>query len=345
MEESRNYSGNHFHEYRSQEIQKGYKVKIKRLQKAKGYRIFRNFSWPASGLSEFGRFNVIYGWNGAGKTSLSNIFRHIQRRENLIEGQIEVTVDQTQVAGSNFNTAALPSVRTFNRDTVHQNIFEIPNQQLPPVFFFGEDSVEKQKNIERLKKEQDLLIQSASSWERKKADATSILEVFCAEEAKGIKNLLTAPGGGPYNNYNAANFKGAIQNLSTNTAPLTPLTKGEREQHLSTKDSRALNKLNKSSEIFPNIIDLTRRTQIMLERSIVSAIINDLLENPNIATWVNNGLEFHLGQAAITKCRFCDQSLPENRLEQLEAHFNDEFKQFQKELNLLNEEILAARTA
>lgn len=318
-------------------------MKITRLQKAKGYRIFRDFTWPAAGLPDFARFNVIYGWNGAGKTSLSNIFRHIQRKEALTEGQTEVVVDQTRVPGSNFNTAILPAVRTFNRNTVHRNVFEVPNQHLPPVFFLGEDSVEKQKSIEELKKQHDTLVQSVSNWDRKKADASSALEAFCAEEAKGIKNLLTVPGGGPFNNYNAANFKAAVQGLSANTPLPTPLNEKERQQHLSTRDGRALDKLVEPSASFPDVIGLTKRTQAMLERSIVSAIIGDLKENPSVAAWVNAGLGLHTGSQATGNCRFCDQPLPEHRLKQLEAHFNDEFKRFQVELDFLINEVSTAK--
>jgi predicted ATPase len=53
-------------------------VKITRIQEIKGYRIFRDFTWPTEGLLDFARYNVIYGWNGAGKTSLSNLFHHLQ---------------------------------------------------------------------------------------------------------------------------------------------------------------------------------------------------------------------------------------------------------------------------
>lgn len=318
-------------------------MKITRLQKAKDYRIFRDFSWPTTGLPDFARFNVIYGWNGAGKTSFSNIFRHIQRKEALTEGQIEVVVDQTRVSGANFNTAAIPAVRTFNRDTVHRNVFEVPNQQLPPVFFLGEDSVEKQKHIEELKKRHATLIQSVLNWDRKKSDANSALDSFCAEEAKGIKNLLTVAGGGPFNNYNAANLKVAMQNLADAAQLPSSLSDEQRQQHLATKDGKAMEKLAKPSVSFPDVAALAKRTQAMLERSVVSNVIGELMENPRVAAWVNTGLDLHTGEQTASKCKFCDQPLPELRLKQLEAHFNDEFKQFQAELDSLIREITAAR--
>jgi len=319
-------------------------MKIRRLQKAKDYRIFRDFSWPATGLPEFAQFNLIYGWNGVGKTSLSNIFQHIENKKELTEGEIEILIEQTKVLGVNFHTAALPAVRTFNRDTVQRNVFEVPNQKLPPVFFFGEDSVEKQKSIEDLKKQHAALVQSVSTWDNKSAEASSALESFCAEEAKGIKNLLTVPGGGPFNNYNAANFKIVLQGLSSNGPLPMSLTNEERQQNLSAKDSRALEKLSQPSASFPDIRDLTNRIKTMLGRSIISKVIEGLLDNPAIAAWVNTGLSLHTNLQKTNKCQFCDQTLPENRLKQLEAHFNNEFKEFQIQIDLIIKEISTAQS-
>ena len=118
-------------------------MKIERLGKASGYRIFRDFTWPAAGLPNFGRFNLIYGWNGSGKTSLSSIFHAMQRRSPIAEGEVEIVVDQTSVRGDQFASTSLPEIRTFNRDTVDRNVFESPSRQLPPVFFLGEDTCRK----------------------------------------------------------------------------------------------------------------------------------------------------------------------------------------------------------
>lgn len=317
-------------------------MKITRLSKAKDYRIFRDFSWPAN-LPDFARFNVIYGWNGSGKTSMSNLFRHIQRRQPLTDGQVEVLVDQTRVAGVDFDTAALPAIRVFNRDAVDRNVFELANQQFPPVFFLGEDSVEKQQLIEGLKKQLNAKVQEESSWGRKKSDTASALETFCAEEAKGVKNLLTVAGGGPFNNYNAANFKSDVQRLASTTPSPEPLADDQRQQHLATKDGKAMAKVSEPSVNFPGFADLTARTQAMLSRSVTSSVIAELSENPTVARWVNAGLALHSGKHVSSKCRFCDQHLPKQRIQQLEAHFNDEFKRFQSDVDMLVSEITLAK--
>ncbi len=317
-------------------------MKITRLQKAKGYRIFRDFSWPAS-LPAFARFNVIYGWNGSGKTALSNVFRLIQHREALTEGEVQILVDQIPVSGADFARAALPAVRTFTRDTVIRNVFESADQQIPPVFYFGEDSVEKQKQIVALKKELGEHVDAESQWNRKKSDANTALDNFCAEEAKGIKNLLTVAGGGPFNNYDKANFKSDVQRLSTSSPLPEKLTDDLRQQYLATKDGKAMDEVSKPSLSFPNFADLIGRTSAMLERSVVLSVISDLVDNPSVAAWVNTGLGLHRGELASTKCRFCDQPLPDQRIRQLEAHFNDEFKRFQADVDELINEIATAQ--
>lgn len=317
-------------------------MKISRIQKASNYRIFRNFSWP-NDLPDFSRFNVIYGWNGSGKTSLSNLFRHIQRRQAMTDGQVEILIDQTRVFGADFSTAALPALRVFNRDAVDRNIFEQVNQQFPPVFFLGEDSVDKQQKIEALNKQLDAKVQDVSRWDRKKSDATSALESLCSEEAKGIKNLLTVAGGGPYNNYNAANFKTDIQKLASVTPVPAPLSDDQRQQHLAVKDGKAMAKVSEPAVSFPDFTSLVARTQDVLSHSVISSVIAELAENHAVAAWVHTGLSLHSGANYSSNCKFCDQPLPERRIQQLEAHFNDEFKKFQSNIDTLVNDIRTAQ--
>lgn len=318
-------------------------MKITRLHKAKNYRIFRDFSWPDSGLPDFARFNVIYGWNGVGKTSLSNIFRMVERRSPLTEGEVEILVDERRVSGSDFGSAALPPVRTFNRDSVDRNVFEKPNQQLPPVFYLGEDSVEKQKRIEYLRKECGEKLISIERWAREFQDASSALEAFCAEEAKGIKNLLTVSGGGPYNNYNAGHFKADVEAMAK-VPDLPPLlTDTQRQEYLTIKDGQVMDKVAEASVAFPDVAGLASRTQEMLKRSVTSTVLSALAENPSVASWVGAGLSLHRGENHSATCKFCDQSIPEGRFQQLEAHFNDELKRFILDVDALMAEVQASQ--
>jgi wobble nucleotide-excising tRNase len=319
-------------------------VKITRIQSIKGYRIFRDFSWPAEGLLDFASYNVIYGWNGAGKTSLSNLFHHVQTATPLAEGIAKVTIDNATVSSADFKGATLPQVRTFNRDTVNRNVFEVPDQQFPPVFFLGEDSVEKQKRIEELKVQLASGEEEEGRWNRKLARANAALEAFCAEEAKSIKHLLTVAGGGPYNNYNAGDFRQSMRLLAGAIPPPTPLSAEARSRLLEIKDSKPMDKLSHPPISFPDVKSLTARSTAILERSVVSTVISALTKNTDLAAWVSTGLKLHAGPSPSATCQFCDQPLEPQRLRELEAHFNDEFERFQGELTGLITEIQTAQS-
>lgn len=318
-------------------------MRITRLAKAHGYRIFRDFNWPATGLHDFSRYNVIYGWNGTGKTSLSTIFRHLQTKQPLSEGQVQVRVDQAIVNGADFGTAPLPALRVFNRDTVDRSVFESAGQQLPPVFFLGEDSVEKQKQIEQLTIQLNTALEQAAKYRGDVATASSVFESFCSEEAKGIKNLLTVAGGGPYNNYNAANFKADIARLATFDPEPAKLSEADRKRHLDARNAAIMDTVDEPSVGFPDLVALTNKTRAALERSVVSKVVDRLAANPSLATWVGSGLPLHTGENVTDTCEFCGSPLKPERVQQLEDHFNDEFKRFRSELGQLIAEVQKAQ--
>lgn len=306
--------------------------------------MFRNFTWQAD-LPDFGRFNLIYGWNGSGKTTLSTLFRNLQTKESITEGEIQFLIDDTVVNGNAIASAVLPQVRVFNRDSVQRNIFEIPNQQLPPVYFFGEDSAEKQKQIQSLKKDWAVAAAELHSCWAKKSDAEAEYEMFCTDRAREIKNLLTAPGGGPYNNYDARGFKDTAKRLATATSPAQPLTDDQREQYLVTKGGEPKDKIATLSVKYPDFAELTRQAERTLGKSVLSRTLAELVADPPVANWVAEGLQLHTRGRDSSRCRFCGQPLPAERLDALKGHFNEEFERFQTEIDGLIESVAAGESA
>jgi wobble nucleotide-excising tRNase len=308
---------------------------ITRIQKIKQHRIFRDFSWPATGLPDFGRYNLIYGWNGVGKTTFSNLFRHLQDRSAIDDGEVTVVVDGDRVVNaSQIPTATLPQIRVFNRDSIDRNIFEVEGKELPPVFYLGEDSIEIQKQIESLKKDQAEVAISAGSAQKELQTAQADLEKFCAEQARSIKNLLTVSGGGPYNNYNAASFRATSERLLKDITSVR-LSETVRHRYMATKDGSPMPKIDRPIANYPDFVELTRRVNDVLARSIVSSVIDELRDAPAIAHWVAEGLNLHHGDHASKFCHFCKQPLPAGRMDQLEGHFNDAYSRFQAEIAAL----------
>jgi predicted ATPase len=71
---------------------------IDRINKIKNHRIFGGFAWPQD-LLDFKDKNLFYGWNGTGKSTLSNLFRSIEKQAPMSEGQVEFVIDGNKVDG------------------------------------------------------------------------------------------------------------------------------------------------------------------------------------------------------------------------------------------------------
>ncbi|AQV96563.1 hypothetical protein BJN34_22105 [Cupriavidus necator] len=311
---------------------------IRQITKLQGYRIFRHFKWD--GLPDFGRYNLIYGWNGAGKTSLSTLFRFMQRGEAPDAVSVELLLENGVLKGTDFGSVSRPQIRVFNRDFVDRNIFEVPGHELPPVFYLGEDSSSKQKQVAELLQLQDELRKQISSTTKRLDTATTEFNSFCTNQARSIRNLLL--GDARYNNYEAPKFKELMRRLASIKVETAQLDKTERERLEDAIKGKAMPKLPQPTSENIQLVELTNAVNAELQVTVVSSTIEKLVQSPGLADWVERGM--HLHGESDTHCQFCDQPLPLLRLETLAAHFNDDFKAHQERLQKLRDTVGSLRS-
>jgi len=317
---------------------------LERFAQIRGYRIFRDFVWPNE-LENFGRFNLVYGWNGSGKTTLSTLFRALQMSTSVNEGQVEFIFDKTSITGRDLNRAALPGVRVFNREVAARSVFETTGgmlDQFPPVYVFGEESAEKQRQLDDLKPTTEKLGKAVTQATTEEARAQKELNEYATTTARVIKNLLVAPGGS-FNNYNASDFRSGIARISKESRKL--LTLEERQALLDRKDAQPREFIRVSEVRFPDLTTLRNDAREALKKTVVSNVIGELAGNADLSAWVRHGLAMHTNAGDSDTCKFCAQPLPASRLRRLEAHFNDEFRSFTHELEKLASRIQSAASS
>ena len=324
-------------------------MNITRINRIKGHRIFENFTWPGT-LPDFARFNLIYGWNASGKTTLSNLLRHIQLKDPITEGEVTFHIDGNPCPGMSLATATgLPQVRVFNRDFVEANVFStmmqipIPKDsiitqinRLRPIFFLGKDSVEKQKQVEELNKTKLAEQQKFDDKTNAKNKAVKALDVFCIREAKAIKDLLSSNGYNPYNNYDKSGFKTICTTLAKLEPPPVALTEKEKNELKKQKDNAFKEKITAISLTVFDFGQTRQKVESLLQRTVVSQVLEELVADALLAEWVQKGLGHHTGQKQSSQCRFCGSPIPEGRIKNIEAHFNDEYNRFLSELDITN---------
>lgn len=300
---------------------------IQRINKIKGHPVFHDFSWP-SDLGEFKKYNLIYGWNRSGKTTLSNLFRAIEKKRAITEGEFEITIDGKEVAGNNFhNEGSLPQVRVFNHDFVSENVFT-EHGSVTPIFFFGEESIEKQKKIDELKEQVESKLSELFMKESDMYFKGNAYDTFCIDQGRIIKTLLSSSGQNTYNNYDKASFKSKYEELAKlGNWPQYILSEDESNKLKKQKEASAKEKIQSISLSFSDLDTLTKDATNILSQTIVSQALDELKNDQALSDWVKEGLNKHKN-GNTEKCLFCGQKLTKERLQELEAHFNDQYNRF-----------------
>ena len=305
-------------------------MRLSRITKINGHRVFRDFVWPDK-LLGFSQFNVIYGWNGSGKTTLSSLLANLQEKHVVSEGTVEFELDNgVKIAGDAVENANLPPIRVFNRNFVNRTIESISASNVAPIYILGEQSIKQQKHVDKLK--QDLVTTQAAVAKAndEKRKTYKALDEFCIEKAKLIKEALL--GSADYANYDKRRFRSDIASLKDKTIKPTALLDGEKDRLRRQKQLQPKPSITKVSVAVPDIERLRSQVTALLERSIVSQVIDELANDSAASAWVQQGLSFHQGERTTDTCRFCGNQLSEERRAALEAHFNDAFAAFQKDL-------------
>lgn len=300
-------------------------MRITRILHLRDCGIFRDFSCPAE-LPDFGRYNLVYGWNGTGKTTLSRILRCLEKRM-APAGKVKVKLDGRDVQGNNFPSVELP-IRVFNRDFIAENVFRVDGRELQPIFVLGAESIEKQKEIERLKSGRATALSNRESAESAQMKVEKEFDQFCIDRARLIKETLRSEGKNPYNNYDKSNFRADAEKMAKDgDGSADRLSEEDREKLRA--QQRAIQKL-KVQEVryaLPDFSEILKKISELLKTSFVSAAIEALKRDPTLAEWTRQGLRLHRDRNA-ERCLFCEQALPKERLAALEAHFSAQYEHF-----------------
>ncbi len=292
--------------------------------------VFRDFNWPPD-LAEFGRYNLIYGWNWSGKTTLSKLFRALEAKAPLTLGQVTFCMDGRDVGGHQFAQESV-AVRVFNRDFVEESVFPM-ERDVAPIFIVGKESVEKQKRVDQLKASLAEAQRKLASDRQKTSTAESALDNFCIDRARAIKDTLRSSGSNPYNNYNKSDFSDRAQQMaSADDRQTQVLSDAGRETLLAQQRAAPKEKLEPLAYRLPALKPLAALVQRLLSTTVVSGSIESLKDDPFLSSWVHQGVGLQKKREA-TKCLFCNQAMPKDRLAALEAHFSAEYEQLLKNLD------------
>lgn len=299
------------------------------------FGIFRDFD--GTKIKRFGRYNLIYGWNGTGKSTLSNLFSSIELRAVLPRfggGQFSLSLeDGSMITDKNVSGTSL-NIQTFNQSFIHQNIEW--DKAVKSILLIAKEKIEDVRKLDNLKAE---LAQKSKFHGEKSGEAAKIrdaLEKFMTNSAKkmklGLQSIDTSDS--YYLNYDRRKLASFIKDHQADVLDAKSVL--DEAQVIDLTNAAKPDQL--AAIVFAsNVIDLTyfkkaaERIRNLIGTTAENQAIQRLADNPDIRDWVQVGLEIHKIHGS-EKCEFCSSPFTAARAEALAAHFSKEFTEFQGRL-------------
>lgn len=183
---------------------------IKKISRMRNLGIFRDFN--GSELTDFVKYNLIYGWNGSGKSTLSSLLWHIENKqtpERFEEIDYRICTDGNELTPNNIGESKL-NIRTFNKDFVKENISW--EGEAKDILIVGKENIDEKQQLDNLKEKQRDEEDKLRERKKQLISIDNEISSFLPKGGVHIKDIFRVidPEDGRYKNYDKRNFEGFI---------------------------------------------------------------------------------------------------------------------------------------
>ncbi|WOE71125.1 AAA family ATPase [Hydrogenimonas thermophila] len=309
-------------------------IKINKINK---FGIYKDFNWY-SDLEEFKKYNLFYGWNGSGKTTLTKLFTILEQKndddilKNLSHYEFSFTLENENIIDQNNYQENQLNIFVYNEVFKQKNIDW--DNIIKSILLISDKSIKEKTILDEQKSKlgdetkTNTILGKIKKYEDELNRLETEIDKFYSQSARKIKNEFQVIDTSDkyYFNYDKRKFKNFIEN---NKAQIQKSNKLDIYEVDKLKESIKPNILNKIDLKLKAIKKewLQEIQNKVLEITTASLVVNEvkrLKEYPQIGQWVEEGLRIHKIYNS-TRCEFCNQELTQERLNELEQHFSDEF--------------------
>ena len=283
--------------------------------------LFDGFRWD-SGISEFKKYNVFYGWNYSGKTTLSRVFSNFEDSQKHPDyPTCSSKILDEDGAHYDFESWGFPHpIKVFNIDFIKTNLKW--DAQIEPILLIGEENIKLQEELKRFRENEKLKNKDIRDASTKAQSIESNIDGKTTDKAREIKNMLSIP------NYTKRNLLPVIQEIRQTSQLLDEESlKNKIDTYRSTDEKPQISPIPLPVH---NIDELKSKLRDLLQTKIVSKTIQKLQDDPSLNEWVRKGKDIHVGKDI---CEFCGNRLPADLIDKLNDHFSDEYERHIRVLN------------
>lgn len=335
-------------------------VVFEKVSKLKKFGIFLDFSWNRD-TSNLARFNLVYGWNKSGKTTLSKAFVACEKKTTEFKqypgdgekrpgnGEFEIKISNGQsVKNSNCQNVA-KQVRVFNKDFTEDNVSFDPNDPKGfsnPIVYVSKENIKSKEKLKKLKNEATILSQKHESAKNNFEKNENVEDKFRVSTALSIKNTLRKNEvQDKFRDYNKSNIKETIEHIGIENFSKLSEQKFIEKKELVDGDPRRNQKLldkygftfSYKGKNLQNFLEVHNELSTLLSHQVVAEIITRFKNNPELNRWAEQGFELHKNMDEKNKCLFCQNEFPTGFWESLLKHFSNDYAKLLKNINSLME--------
>ena len=315
---------------------------FRRLELIRDCGIFEDFRWSAS-VPNFERINLIYGTNGAGKTSLA---RALDGLDSESGGSAKVSIRMSNADKTNdrqssqSHDAEFERVFVFSDGYVKRNHDFNDDTEVEAVLALGERTVEDEKRIAGLNDLIETANGQLSEAAKTSRDAAKALDDEYTTVARGVVTALSRADG-EYRSNGTYSQARAKTRFGESHSAWALLSEKDKKAALATVNSDERQTVPTKSYSFFITAELREEATAAFAASPVSIVLDTLKEHEGASSWVESGRHIHKG---LGKCIFCGGDLTKERKQQIEQHFSDEVEEAQRTNDALVQEVKTAQT-
>ncbi|MCL2538084.1 MAG: AAA family ATPase [Alphaproteobacteria bacterium] len=296
-------------------------LKINSIDKIENFYSFKSFVSP-SGLQSFANRNLFYGWNGTGKTTLSQFFAELSKNDNALKypsTKIQVSLsDGSQI--KNLGTNPLSNIKAFNQFFVEENCKIQNDRNIAPRIFLGKDVGDTLTKI--ADKEKEITTEKGLQKDIDYNNKNNAFDEFKSSGAGKVKTEFTIPTYGPTHlvrDIDAA----AVSTITSDDEYLS------KKKSISEEGKSLLAQGAQITELPTLSID---DLPALSQEPITLTTIKELEENEILKKWVDEGYRYYTDNN-LNACQFCGATLQQARIDELQGYFNDANTKLQSRLN------------
>lgn len=319
---------------------------IASIKKLKNFGIYEDYSWDNSVLPKFSKFNLIYGWNRSGKTTISRVFSSCEKKMLFDEekfkqypekGEYELELTDGSNIKSSTVTSGTTTIKVFNQDFIDENIFFQPsNTNCIPIVYVSDEDIKAKQHLEKITEDLKITSNELDQINKQYRILLDSKNNFLTGLGREISNLLFDK------TYNRTKIESKLSTLDFSDLKKYILTDSDKQKYktLSKTESAGepISALNKYNDFFfKSYFEAIKK---LVSKQIISQLLERLKNkhdadhglDEDLNAWVKQGFEIHKQKNVLDRCLFCDSVISGDVFQNLAKHFSQDYEQLQSSI-------------